>query len=167
MALEIERRFLLEAMPQVPSDARVERITQHYLFATDKMTMRVRHIAHVDGDRYRLTFKEKVGPGVSEEYETDISGEDYERSARNAIASISKTRTTLPYGKYALEIDQFDIDPELLIPHYGRDRLIIAEVELPRRNAALRLKLDVPFQEITGEDCYSNITLALVAAGKI
>ncbi len=148
MALEIERKFLVDGVYQV--DAHVStRITQGYLTATPERTVRIRRA----GDRGFVTIKgplNAAGTTRSEwEYEIPVA----EAEAMLALCEpgvIDKTRHAVPYGDHLFEVDQF---------HGANEGLVLAEVELEDEDEAFRVP---PWlgREVTGDPRYHNAMLA-------
>ena len=149
--LEIERKYLLQSMPQLPATARAYRMEQGYF--ADKPG-RVRRSRAPDGTvTYTHTVKKGVGL-VREEIERELTPDEFKRLwPRTAGRRLTKTRTKVPDGNLVWEIDDYDaLD------------LFIAEVELP----AADTKVTVPdwlaphvIREVTGEPAYGNYKLAL------
>lgn len=158
MALEIERRFLVQ---KVPTDylglLQYEDIRQHYLADTGEWVMRVRRI--LDRRRratYRMTMK-RAGRGiVVNEVEVDIPQTAYDDLVAFCGPALEKKRFIIPHGALVIELDQFKG------AHAG---LWIAEVEFPDLPAAEAFEPPAWFgQEITGDKRFSNYNLAQGAA---
>ena len=148
--LEIERKYLLQSMPQLPATARRYHMEQGY-FADEPG--RLRRTQGPDGTvTYTHTVKRGVGL-VRQEIERELTPDEFKRLwPRTAGRRLSKTRTKVPDGNLVWEIDDYDaLD------------LFIAEVELP----AADTKVTVPdwlaphvIREVTGEPEYGNHEIA-------
>jgi len=157
--LEIERRFLLKSIPNIPFEMTLE-ITQCYLSPKkDKETERVRAITkiidgHIVGDQWVHTIK-KPTEGLGQiEIEKDITWDDYSLGKEHSDRMISKTRHIFKHKSDNLkwEIDQFN----------GLS-LVIAEIEIPSEDYELKIpKILRPYilMEITGMKQFSNSNLA-------
>jgi CYTH domain-containing protein len=158
VAAEIERVFLLRAMPDPLPAGQVWRIEQGYLppAAGDDPTQlegRLRRIAHADG-RVEHVHTLKRGTGlVREEIERAIDAATFEREwPRTAGGRLSKVRTRIAEGDRTWEIDRF-----LTIP------VALAECELPSPDAPLAIPAWLaPFveREVTEEPAFRNSELA-------
>ena len=152
--MEIERKFLIKALPFDPSDYKHREITQGYLTKIGASPeKRIRKITDKDISKYVLT--EKEGSGMArEERETEISAEEYARLRKNVIgADITKTRYYIPTdGGLTVELDI-----------YGGtlSGLTVAEVEFDSVEDALNFKSPDWFDiEITDDGRYKNRSLA-------
>ena len=119
--MEIERKFLVETLPEHLEQYPKRRIQQAYL-STDPV-VRVRR----SGEEYVLTCK---GPGFlsREEQEMPLTAAAYGRLLAKADGNIiSKTRYRIPFGSYVIELDVFE-------PPFAP--LVLAEVEFPTEEAA-------------------------------
>lgn len=148
MALEIERKFLVDAAQWQPDAARGTRYRQGYLSADPARVVRVR----TAGDSAFLTVKGLTVGAVRREYEYPIPLADAnEMLDRLCIASvIDKIRYRERLGAYVWEIDVFE----------GENAgLIVAEVELPSPHATLAL-LSWAGLEVTGDTRFFNSNLA-------
>lgn len=154
--LEIERVFLLSAMPALPPGAEVVKIEQGYLpedGGPDHVEGRVRRMTRADG-QVRCVHTVKKGLGlVREETERDIPTAEFERLwPRTAGRRIRKTRHKVKQGALTFEVDRFD----------GLD-LVLCEVELP----SVDTQVDLPawltpliVREVTEEPEFRNYELA-------
>ncbi len=148
--LEIERKYLLQSMPQLPATARAYRMEQGY-FADEPG--RLRRSRAPDGTvTYTHTVKKGVGL-VREEIERELTPDEFKSLwPRTAGRRLTKTRTKVPEDNLVWEIDDYDaLD------------LVIAEVELPTADT----KVTVPdwlaphiIREVTGEPAYQNYEIA-------
>lgn len=154
MALEIERRFLVQLGPAEPWRAHVTwqaQLQQGYLSASaDGFTTRVRHDG-ADGAWLTLKCAATGSHGlVRHEFEYPIPPADAEALLQLSPQTLSKSRygLDLPGGDWVLDV--FDA---------ANAPLVIAEVEL----ASADHTLTVPswcISEITGQGRFSNAALA-------
>jgi CYTH domain-containing protein len=149
--MEIERKFLLSALPPTASSARSEEIEQGWLPGKD-LVERLRHVQSPEGESWFRTVKSGVG---IERLEIE------EPTTRELFAAlwpltegcrVRKRRYLITQGAMTWEVDQF-LDRELTL----------AEIELPAADA----RVDIPewlgqclIREVTGEPEYLNRTLA-------
>ena len=149
---EIERKYLLRALPSRVRDARVLEIDQGYLPGTriNERVLRARESA--DRKYYRTI---KTGQGIErfeiEEETTELFFTTVWPLTRGA--RVHKRRYLVPEGEVTWEIDEF----------LDRDGLWLAEVELNR----LDQLVDVPQwlrddmdREVTDDPRYTNHALA-------
>jgi adenylate cyclase len=147
---EIERKFLLSALPPGIDSLESSHIEQGYLAATDDDTeVRIRNRSGV----FSLTYKKGFGL-IREEIEVSIS-----REAFSALwpategARVAKTRYIMPWGDLFLEIDAYI---EAL------DSLLMCEIEYPSVESVKSIELPKWLgREITDDIQYSNRNLAL------
>jgi len=148
MAAEIERKFLVGEVPDLPRFARPRRLSQHYLARTDGLELRIRQI----GRKHWLTIK--TGDGLErQEHEIMLSPRQYDslRSAGTG-SHIEKLRYRIPVGKRIAELDVYI--GELA-------GLKVVEVEFPDTAAAE--DFDPPYwfgPEVTDDRYFSNANLA-------
>ena len=173
MAAEIERVYLLRALPTPLPHGEVWRIDQGYLpprstvndgdshspgapIAPHQLEGRLRRITHSDGSVEHIhTVKSGIGL-VREEIERGIDAETFAREWPRTIGRrLEKVRTRISVGDRLWEIDQFTQIP-----------LVLAECELPSIDAPL----DIPdwlapfiVREVTEEPAFRNAELALRA----
>ena len=120
--MEIERKFLVTAIPEDLTRYPRRRVEQAYL-CTDPV-LRVRR----KDDRYFLTYK-GLGLLAREEHEFPLTEEAYRHLLEKADGNcIAKDRYELPCGLYTIELDVFD-------PPFHP--LVLAEVEFPGEAEAL------------------------------
>ena len=120
--MEIERKYLIDSLPEHLDDFPHKELEQAYLCTNP--VVRVRR----EGEEYVLTYK-SGGLMVREEYNLPLNQEAYEHLLKKADGIvISKTRYILP-EKDGLRI-------ELDVFHGKHDGLILAEVEFPTKEAA-------------------------------
>ena len=158
---EIERKFAIEyptkseldAMLSLPGAKRVK-ITQIYLSSSENESRRIRR-AETDGNtKYRLTTKRGAGI-VREEYESDITEEEFfrlaESNAAEGLSPVKKTRVCVPSGDKVIEIDLYD----------GFTDYAVAEIELDSPDEELPDMSAVKvIREVTGEKEWLNVSIA-------
>ena len=171
MAAEIERVYLLRALPTPLPRGEVWRIDQGYLplqsqvidgnshgsgapIAPHQLEGRLRRITHSDGSVEHIhTIKSGVGL-VRQETERSIDAETFAREwPRTVGRRLEKLRTRITIGDRLWEIDQFTHSP-----------VVLAECELP----SIDTPLDIPdwlapfiVREVTEEPAFRNAELAL------
>ena len=171
MAAEIERVYLLRALPTPLPHGEVWRIDQGYLplqsqvidgnshgsgapIPPHQLEGRLRRITHSDGSVEHIhTIKSGVGL-VRQETERSIDAETFAREwPRTVGRRLEKLRTRITIGDRLWEIDQFTHIP-----------LVLAECELP----SIDTPLDIPdwlapfiVREVTEEPAFRNAELAL------
>ena len=145
---EIERKFLLDALPDDIDDHPSTRIRQGYLAITDDVEVRVR----ARGDDRLLTVKGGRGE-VRNETTVALSAEQFDELwelTRNR--RIVKHRIVIPKGEVEIEIDVFE---------GGLDGLMIAVVEFESASASAAFDPPAWFgREITDDATYRNAALA-------
>jgi len=146
MALEIERRFLV-ASHAWPAPEAVRHIRQAYLGGDGQLAVRIRAC----DDRYVLSLKSALAPGVRHEFEVDVPAQTAEDMFRHLSARppIEKKRHLVRDGERLWEIDVFGGENE---------GMIIAEVELPSLDTPLALPVWIG-REITHDPRFSNNAL--------
>ena len=171
MAAEIERVYLLCALPTPLPHGEVWRIDQGYLplqsqvidgnshgsgapIAPHQLEGRLRRITHSDGSVEHIhTIKSGVGL-VRQETERSIDAATFAREwPRTVGRRLEKLRTRITIGDRLWEIDQFTHIP-----------VVLAECELP----SIDTPLDIPdwlapfiVREVTEEPAFRNAELAL------
>jgi adenylate cyclase len=148
VALEIERKFLVD---QVPPDLVIEsedEIAQGYLtVGDDQVRLRRR------GDRHLLTAKR--GRGLErEEVEVPLSSESFEELwPLTEGRRLEKTRRTTAVEAGTIEIDSY---------HGPLDGLVTAEIEFADAEAARAFEPPAWLaRELTDDERYSNERLAI------
>ncbi len=154
MASEIERKFVLEAVPPAATASPGSAVEQGYLAVDADVEVRLRR---ADGNRL-LTVKR--GHGESrEEVELRLYSEQFEALwPLTAGRRLRKSRRRLPIGEgLVAEIDTYE--GELA-------GLLVAEVEFPSPQASREFR-PPPWlgREVTGDPAYANQTLALNGTG--
>jgi CYTH domain-containing protein len=150
--LEIERKFLLRALPEAATAAPSVRITQGWL-PGERLRERLRRSVFPDG-RVEWTRTVKLGTGVTRvEVEEAASPMLFESLwPLTAAARVAKVRYTVATDHATWEIDDFLDRP-----------LVLAEIELPREDAPVTFpEWLAPYveREVTGEAAYVNANLA-------
>ena len=145
---EIERKFLLDAVPDVVEGHTPTRIAQGYLAITDDTEVRVRaragdHVLTIKGGR-GLVRREASIPLTAEQFD--------ELWPLTEGRRINKRRWVIPSDAAELEIDVFD--DEL-------DGLVVAEIEFESEQASAAFVVPDWFgREVTDDSRYRNAALA-------
>ena len=134
--MEIERKFLIEKLPEDLDQYQYHLIEQAYLCTTP--VIRIRR----EDDNYYLTYKGK-GLMTREEYDLPLNQDAYEHLLTKADGNIiSKKRYLIPIAKpifaggYTLPAEAVSLTIELDIFEPPFAPLIIAEVEFPDEEMA-------------------------------
>ncbi|MEO7964355.1 MAG: CHAD domain-containing protein [Gemmatimonadaceae bacterium] len=149
--VEIERKFLLRAMPHELPPATVKEIEQGYL-PGKHLIERLRRVAADDGTHWYRTVK--IGAGlVRTEMEDPCSEELFDSMWPGTDGKrLTKRRHVVPEGALNWEIDEFT------------DRtLVVAEVELPSADVVPEIPVwleQYVVREVTHEAEYVNFNLA-------
>ena len=152
MNVEIERKYLLSALPRLPHAIHTYDIDQGYIPGA-KLMERLRRQRDENGDtRYFRTVK--LGSGVQRmELEDETDQRVFEHLWQLTEGRrLTKRRHVVPNGKDMWEIDEFTDRP-----------LLLAELELDRADAPVRIPTwlePVLVREVTDEPEYSNRSLA-------
>lgn len=144
--MEIERKFLLSALPEDLEQYPHSRIQQAYLSTDPVLRIRQRD------SQYILTCKGK-GLLSREEFELPLSAESYAHLLEKADGRIiTKDRYLLPWGQRTIELDRF---------HGDLSPLLLAEVEFPTEEEALAFTPPAWFgKEVTYDPAYTNAQLS-------
>ncbi|QLG89200.1 CYTH domain-containing protein [Chitinibacter bivalviorum] len=146
MAIEIERKFLLNNQHWREQVSRSTRIAQGYLNAEPSRTVRVR----VKGDSGFITIKGK-NEGISRvEFEYEIPAADALELLKLCPNVLDKTRHLVNIDGHTFEIDEF---------HGLNNGLIVAEIELASENASYP-QPDWLGPEVSGDVRYYNSALS-------
>ena len=152
MNVEIERKYLLSSLPRFPAPLDVLEVDQGYI-PGQQVLERLRRQRHTDGrERYFRTVK--LGMGVERiELEDETDRRTFEHLwVLTEGARVRKRRHIVANGDDHWEIDEF------------LDRtLVLAELELPRADAPIRMPdwlMPVLVREVTDEKAYTNRNLA-------
>ena len=149
MAIEIERKFLVNDESYKEMAFKSDRIAQGYICRQGGNSTRVR----VRGDKGYLTIKgPSIDGGLSRfEWEKEIpASEAWELMKLCPTPIIDKTRYLVEFEGHVFEIDEF----------YGdNEGLVVAEVELSAIDEEFKKP---PFlgKEVTGEGKYYNSSLS-------
>ena len=155
MAIEIERRFLVETEDWKSQVILSEDFSQAYLNSnSDNWTIRIRII---DNNQAYITLKSSINGLVNHEFEYPIPQKDAVELFNLSKYKINKTR-------YQLKVNE----KNWIIDSFGglNSTLTIAEIEL---NSEME-EIHVPSwcgQEITGIKSLSNASLAKTPIGKL
>lgn len=133
MAIEIERKFLLDRTPdELVADGAFDRrseqrIEQTYLALDEQQEVRVRRLVDADTGAVEYTHTFKQGNGMSrEEIEYSITESIYDQLFRaSGAVPLTKTRTTGEWQGLTVELDRYD-----------QLNLTVAEVEFESVEAA-------------------------------
>jgi CYTH domain-containing protein len=158
--IEIERKFLLKAMPDVlPTE--VVKIDQFYFKNKEGVWERVRQWnSNLYGKRWIHTIKTKISDFSNEEIEKDITKLEYEefkkgcRQNKSNSRYIKKERYIYPDGDLYWEVDLFK----------DKCHIIIAEIEIPSEDYDLNIPEFVSKKtllEVTGQKLFSNRSLSV------
>lgn len=144
--MEIERKFLVEQLPEELEQYPKYHIEQGYICTEPVIRIRRRD------QEYFLTCKGK-GFLTREETEMSLTEEEYRRlSSKVEGQLIKKDRYCIPYREYTIELDVFD---EPFAP------LVVAEVEFPTEEAANTFCPPDWFgKEVTYDPAYTNAALS-------
>lgn len=148
MALEIERKFLVNGEGFKAEAHKETRIVQGYLSSVPERTVRVR----IKGDKGFLTIKGIGSESGASRYEWEREIEVEDAKALLAICEpgvIDKTRFLVTSGAHTFEVDEF----------YGENQgLIVAEVELGSEQEKFAKPMWLA-EEVTGDAKYYNSML--------
>ena len=160
MKLEIERKFLLKAMPdKAPSE--IVKIDQWYWKNSKGVWERARSWdSNINGVSWIHTIKKSVAKGINIEDEHNLTKEEYEFFTKRCNTPgedskfISKERWIYPDGDLKWEVDLFK----------DNYHLIIAEIEIPTEDYDLTLPDFInkkSLLEVTGMKQFSNRSLSI------
>jgi CYTH domain-containing protein len=159
MKLEIERKFLLKAMPdKIPSE--IVKIDQWYWKNSKGVWERARSWdSNINGVSWIHTIKKSVAKGINIEDEHNLTKEEYEFFTKRCNTPgedskfISKERWIYPDGDLKWEVDMFN----------SGHHLIVAEIEIPKKS----FKVNIPdfikdklLMEVTDFKQFSNRSLS-------
>ena len=157
MNIEIERKYLLKAIPKGEPIETIE-IFQWYLKNSEGIWERARSCySDVKGFYFVHTIKKNIAPGINEEDEKTISSEEFNQFVEQCKVSqskyISKERLIYPDGDLKWEVDVFN----------NGHHLIVAEIEV----ASMEFEVKIPkfindklLMEVTGMKQFSNRNLS-------
>jgi CYTH domain-containing protein len=151
--IEIERKYLLSALPKRMPKRRLERIAQGYL-PGERLIERVRRVRAGEETRYYRTVK--GGSGLARiEIEEECSAATFAALWRLTKGRrVLKRRHLVTHEGREWAVDEFT-DRE--------EQLVLAEVELPTIDAEVVLPpwlAPLVVREVTGEPAYVNAVLA-------
>jgi adenylate cyclase len=149
---EIERKFLVDGVPDGVTVESREPIRQGYLaVADDGSELRVRAI----GDAFRLTVKSGGGE-VRSEHEVAIGAALFDALwPLTGGRRVEKERLRIPHGRLVIELDVYG---------GALAGLHVAEVEFESVEAAREFEPPDWFgREVTGDPAYKNQSLAQLA----
>jgi len=140
--MEIERKFLVKAIPDDLSSYPFSELTQAYLNRSPVVRIRKAD------DAYELTYK-GGGMMAREEYNLPLNQKAFEHLLEKADGRvITKRRYRIPYGSYVIELDIF---------HGDQEGLVLAEVEFPSIEEAMTFRAPDWFAEdVTNRPEYHN-----------
>ncbi len=152
--MEIERKYLVDKVPESLDDYSHVEIEQCYLCTSP--TVRVRRM----GDVYILTIKEKVAKGKegeaihNREEEFLLTAESYERlKSKSEGSAVLKTRYRIPL--------ECGLTAELDLFHGAHEGLRLVEVEFPDTESSESFIPPVWFgKEVSDDRRYRNSWLA-------
>ena len=152
MKVEIERKYLLSALPGMPGVRDVLEIDQGYIPGR-ALLERLRRQRHRDGSiRYFRTVK--LGSGMErKELEDETTAAIFEHMwVLTQGRRLTKRRYLVPQGERTWEVDEFT-DRELFL----------AEIEIPTRDTRIVIPdwlSPVLVRDVTDEGSYANSRLA-------
>jgi|TARA_B100000959_G_scaffold153412_1_gene160907 adenylate cyclase len=149
MANEIERKFLINALPEGMSGTTMR---QGYLQPEKERAVRIRTVEKDGSKKGVLTIKGMgSASGMSRyEFETEIPVSDADHLLSLCDQPlIEKTRYKYDHGGLVWEVDEF---------HGVNDGLVVAEVELESEEQTFD-KPDFIGEEVTGQTKYYNMML--------
>jgi CHAD domain-containing protein/CYTH domain-containing protein len=149
--VEIERKYLLRAMPDRARGAPAHEIEQGWL-PGEKLQERVRRVSSPEGERFFRCVKQGAGLRRTE-IEEETSREVFDRLwPLTEGRRVRKRRHLVPEGDLVWEVDDF----------LDRD-LVLAELELPGdvEPSVPEWLAPAVVREVTGDPRYLNATLAL------
>jgi CYTH domain-containing protein len=158
--IEIERKFLLKAMPDVlPTE--VVKIDQFYFKNKEGVWERVRQWnSNLYGKRWIHTVKTKLSDFSNEEVEKELTKKEYDefkkrcRQNKSNSRYIKKERWIYPDGDLYWEVDLFK----------DKCHIIIAEIEIPSEDYDLNIPEFISKKtllEVTGQKLFSNRSLSV------
>ena len=145
---EIERKYLLRAMPRLPAGARVLRIDQGWIPGT-RLKERLRRVREGDCTTYYRTVK--LGSGLKR---LEIEEETTE--------AVFRALWRLTRGKRIRKV-RYVVDDRWEIDRFTGRELVLAEIELAYEEERVQVpEWLAPFvdREVTGDIRYTNYSLA-------
>jgi CHAD domain-containing protein/CYTH domain-containing protein len=150
--VEIERKYLLDGFPALPSDASEPLDVEQGWLPGTRLLERLRRVRTAQGEEFFRTVK--LGRGVSRiEVEEAAEREVFDTMwPLTEGRRIRKTRHRVPVDGFTWEIDRFtDLD------------LVLAEIELPAADSPVRFPdwlAPYVVREVTDDPAYLNFNLA-------
>lgn len=148
MPMEIERKFLLESIPENFKIEGRKTIYQSYL-ATGKEEVRIRRVLSGEENRFYLTYKNRTGDtSQREEIEIEISQVTYDQLNNKSIPVIKERLVVSLEGSLFAEID-----------NYGNIGFELKTVEVEFKSLEEAEKFEAPKwfgRELTGTKEYNN-----------
>ena len=151
--LEIERKYLLRALPQFPErlGRRLLTIDPGYV-PGERIRERLRRVEEQGGERWVRTVK--LGRGLTRhEFEDETTADIFQAMwPLTRGRRLRKRRHVIPEGALLWEVDEFLDRP-----------LVLAEIELPAEDTVVtppEWLVAVIEREVTGQVPYLNSTLA-------
>ena len=148
MALEIERKFLVENGGWRAAVEESRHIVQAYVALDGDVSLRVRI---TNGEKARLTVKVGQNSMTRDEFEYSIPLDDARKMVANSSRLVRKTRHIVSYEGFVWEVDVYE---------GALAGLVIAEVEMQSEAADPALPFWIG-REVTGDRAWSNATLAV------
>lgn len=147
MAIEIERKFLVDQTRWRPNDTGV-RYRQGYLCPGTGVTVRIR----IAGEAAFITVKGPTRGYARAEYEYPVPVHEAEEMLMDLCQKplIEKIRYRVAYAGHTWEVDVFQ---------GANNGLILAEIELESENAGFELPAWID-KEVSGDPRYFNSALA-------
>ena len=157
--MEIERKFLIKKLPETLDLSKYTKkdIEQVYLYIDELSIIRIRKVTIKNSIKYTYTVKTGKKGISNQEYEVEISEEQYKRLYNNRNINyiiLNKTRYIIPY------INKLNIELDIFSQEY--DGLIFAEIEYESENQAKEIKVPDWF----GTDISNSITNSDLASKK-
>lgn len=148
MALEIERKFLVENGGWRAAVEESRHIVQAYIALDGDVSLRVRI---TNREKARLTVKVGQGSMTRDEFEYSIPLDDARKMVATSSRLVRKTRHIVSFEGFVWEVDVYE---------GALAGLVIAEVEMQSEadDPALPSWLG---REVTGDGVWSNATLAV------
>lgn len=149
--LEIERKYLLSALPEAAHGARSVVMEQGYL-PGQRIVERLRHYTGAEAERWVRSIK--AGTGITRiEVEEEVTRELFDQLWPLTLGKrVRKRRYYLPDAGLTWEVDEF----------LDRD-LVLAELELPHESHRVQIPpwlAPVLVREVSHEPAYLNTSLA-------
>jgi len=157
--IEIERKFLLKAIPDILPTEKVK-IDQFYFKNEEGVWERVRQWdSNLYGLKWVHTIKTKISDCSNKEVEKDITKSEYYKfrkmcKAKSNSKFIKKERWIYPDGDLYWEVDIFK----------DRCHILIAEIEIPSEDYDLKIPEFISKKsllEVTGMKQFSNRSLSI------